>query len=222
MRWPKGGTMIRLEDLADALDTLHPMYVLCDADGVIWRVGRTLAKLIGSDRVGSGLGAVFGLVGRNEPLHLVAAGQRLQVRVAAVPGVQLTGVASDIGSWRVFDFSFGLEAMQAVRQFALTSTDFAPTDQTINMLYLSEAKSLALEEFRRLSLRLDGARHAAELQASTDALTGLQNRRGLEAFLTEAAEMGEALAILLIDLDHFKAVNDQLGHAAGDHVLAHA
>lgn len=214
--------MIRLDDLAGALDTLNPMFLLCDSDGAIMRLGRTLAQLLGPDRIGARLDAVFDLVGRSAPLHRVTAGRRLQVRVISVPGLQLTGVASDVGPWRLFDFSFGLGAVQAVRRFALTNTDFAPTDQTINMLYLAEAKSLALEEFRRLSLRLDGARHAAELQASTDALTGLQNRRGLEVFLSEAAETEAALAVLLIDLDRFKAVNDTLGHAAGDHVLARA
>jgi diguanylate cyclase (GGDEF)-like protein len=50
-----------------------------------------------------------------------------------------------------------------------------------------------------------------------DPLTGLANRRGQARFLTEA-EPGDVLIVL--DLDHFKQVNDELGHAAGDHVLA--
>jgi diguanylate cyclase (GGDEF)-like protein len=54
-------------------------------------------------------------------------------------------------------------------------------------------------------------------QAAHDALTGLRNRRGLDDLL-EAAEIGDA--IVFLDLDHFKTVNDLLGHEAGDRVIA--
>jgi diguanylate cyclase (GGDEF)-like protein len=54
-------------------------------------------------------------------------------------------------------------------------------------------------------------------EAAHDALTGLRNRRGLEELLA-AAEVGDA--VLFLDLDHFKAVNDLLGHEAGDQVIA--
>ena len=54
-----------------------------------------------------------------------------------------------------------------------------------------------------------------------DALTGLLNRAGLEAFLAHRTEEGEleALALLYVDLDRFKPVNDTYGHRAGDAVL---
>ncbi len=62
-----------------------------------------------------------------------------------------------------------------------------------------------------------------ELLARTDPLTGLLNRRSmeeaLEVALWEARGRGDALAFLFLDLDGFKAVNDELGHAAGDEVL---
>ncbi|MEV6350851.1 EAL domain-containing protein [Actinoplanes sp. NPDC051851] len=54
-----------------------------------------------------------------------------------------------------------------------------------------------------------------------DALTGLANRAGLDEALDRTAKRGEAAAILLIDLDGFKLVNDAYGHAAGDAFLAH-
>jgi len=57
----------------------------------------------------------------------------------------------------------------------------------------------------------------------TDPLTGLRNRRGLERVGSSAwqehARVGEPLALLAIDVDHFKAINDTSGHAAGDVVL---
>ena len=62
------------------------------------------------------------------------------------------------------------------------------------------------------------------LQASQDPLTGLKNRRRFEEELrTELARShryGVAGALLMLDLDHFKQVNDTLGHPAGDRVLA--
>ncbi|MHB8718470.1 MAG: EAL domain-containing protein [Candidatus Dormibacteria bacterium] len=54
-------------------------------------------------------------------------------------------------------------------------------------------------------------------QASTDALTGLRNRRHFEA--TIATMKGDGVAVLVIDVDHLKRVNDENGHEAGDRVL---
>jgi diguanylate cyclase (GGDEF)-like protein len=67
--------------------------------------------------------------------------------------------------------------------------------------------------------RLAVALAAAQRRASTDALTGLANRAGLAAELARRAGRGEASAVLLLDLDGFKPVNDRHGHEAGDAVL---
>ncbi|MBX3478666.1 MAG: PleD family two-component system response regulator [Brevundimonas sp.] len=59
--------------------------------------------------------------------------------------------------------------------------------------------------------------------AVTDALTGLHNRRymagQLQALVGRAGQGGEPVALLVLDIDHFKAVNDGFGHDAGDEVL---
>ncbi|MDQ1372804.1 MAG: two-component system, cell cycle response regulator, partial [Actinomycetota bacterium] len=65
----------------------------------------------------------------------------------------------------------------------------------------------------------------SELEAAsrTDALTGLPNRRHMQEQLTSAASAAvrhdHSIAVLMVDVDHFKSVNDRLGHAGGDHVL---
>jgi two-component system cell cycle response regulator len=65
--------------------------------------------------------------------------------------------------------------------------------------------------------------HSLEL-AVTDQLTGLHNRRymsgQLEALMRRAGQGGEPVSVLVIDIDHFKKVNDGFGHDVGDEVLA--
>jgi len=65
----------------------------------------------------------------------------------------------------------------------------------------------------------------ATRDAATDSLTGLCNRRAFDAALrtmaAEAMNAGTDLAFVLIDVDHFKRVNDNWGHAVGDDVLRH-
>jgi len=62
-----------------------------------------------------------------------------------------------------------------------------------------------------------------EVQAHTDALTGLPNRRAivetLEEELQRSEREGTRLAVGMLDIDHFKRVNDECGHASGDAVL---
>jgi diguanylate cyclase (GGDEF)-like protein len=55
--------------------------------------------------------------------------------------------------------------------------------------------------------------------AERDPLTGVSNRRAFDAELQNAASTGEPYALILIDLDDFKRVNDERGHPAGDDVL---
>ncbi|GEP67829.1 hypothetical protein CSO01_05440 [Cellulomonas soli] len=76
-------------------------------------------------------------------------------------------------------------------------------------LVIGQVLSLTVAHLRRLTRRL-------EVDARTDPLTRLANRRALSEQL-EALEPGDAVAIL--DLDHFKQINDACGHTAGDAVL---
>jgi diguanylate cyclase (GGDEF)-like protein len=64
----------------------------------------------------------------------------------------------------------------------------------------------------------------AELRAATDALTGLPNKRAvgdtLKRMLTQASRTLTPLSLVVLDLDHFKAINDRFGHPVGDQALA--
>jgi diguanylate cyclase (GGDEF)-like protein len=85
------------------------------------------------------------------------------------------------------------------------------------------ADSSALASLEKHEIRSDMARVTAELSrlADEDSLTGLFNRRAAERALGFALQGAgrEPLALLFIDLDRFKEINDRFGHATGDRVL---
>jgi diguanylate cyclase (GGDEF)-like protein len=89
--------------------------------------------------------------------------------------------------------------------------------------WLIEVRSLT-DNFNRLMGELQGSRDALVQQSTTDALTGLANRRRFdEEFPREierARRHGLPLAVIMIDLDGFKPVNDTHGHGVGDQLLA--
>ncbi|MEZ5101912.1 MAG: diguanylate cyclase [Thermoleophilia bacterium] len=78
----------------------------------------------------------------------------------------------------------------------------------------------------RAALRTKAARDMLAAEASTDALTGLLNRSQLYSRAAEAVSLARRhnrpLACIMVDLDHFKKINDTYGHAAGDAVLREA
>ena len=82
--------------------------------------------------------------------------------------------------------------------------------------------ALALVSFYFRSASTSAERRM-ESMALTDALTGLLNRRSMEQRLREAAHAfqrsGRAFSVVMADVDHFKRINDEHGHAAGDRVL---
>ena len=92
--------------------------------------------------------------------------------------------------------------------------------QLIELVGDSERRRADLEaeiaERERLELRL-------RQLATTDPLTGLSNRRHFidraEMEVTRARRYGSPLSVVMLDIDHFKRVNDRLGHAAGDEVI---
>ena len=96
----------------------------------------------------------------------------------------------------------------------LASDSFA-ADQVETAASLAAQVVVALENAR--------LHRMVERQAMVDSLTGLANRRSLEetlrSELARAVRFGDSICVVLADLDDFKHVNDQYGHAAGDEVL---
>ncbi len=216
--------MIGGQDLTGVLDGLCPMYVLLDDTGHIRSAGPTLTKLRPDQPiVGRRFLELFELARpraiTNMEGLLAAAGSKLHLSFRDAPRTGLKGVIVPLPSGAVVNLSFGISLLDAVQDYALTSADFSPTDLAIELLYLVEAKSAAMEASRKLNTRLQGAMIAAEEQAFTDTLTGLKNRRAMDHVLARLTARGGAFSLMHLDLDYFKAVNDTMGHAAGDHVL---
>lgn len=67
--------------------------------------------------------------------------------------------------------------------------------------------------------RIEEQQRAAERSARHDALTGLPNRRYVNEYLSDSRTCWDRAALIYIDLDRFKQINDTLGHAAGDRLL---
>ncbi|HLO25782.1 MAG TPA: diguanylate cyclase [Geobacteraceae bacterium] len=75
----------------------------------------------------------------------------------------------------------------------------------------------------RLAIKLDDVQHSLKKLATTDSLTELKNRRSimdrLEEEFQRARRLEEPLSLIMIDIDHFKTINDRFGHIFGDLVL---
>lgn len=221
--------MTDTDQLATLLETLCPMFLLLDDEGYIRQAGPTLRKLRPEkSMLGQSFLDIFELIRPRTvttiPALLSMDGAKLHLRFRDEPRTALKGLVAPLPNegGAVINLSFGISILDAVRDYALTSADFSGTDLAIELLYLVEAKSAAMEASRSLNLRLQGAMLAAEEQAYTDTLTGLKNRRAMDHMLGHLIATNSTFALMHLDLDFFKAVNDRLGHAAGDYVLQQA
>lgn len=90
----------------------------------------------------------------------------------------------------------------------------------VEMLAWMRVLAIRIEVIRQDAERIGAEKQALHALAHTDPLTGLLNRRGLvQAIESTLTGPDPAFTLYLIDLDRFKAVNDQLGHEAGDETL---
>jgi len=112
----------------------------------------------------------------------------------------------------------GLETM--VRAFELGALDYVAKTAAIAELQARLSVHLKL---KRVTDELRHQREQLEQLTRQDGLTGLANRRGLDELLDR--EVGRCnrysrpMSVVMVDLDHFKEINDTHGHQAGDHVL---
>jgi diguanylate cyclase (GGDEF)-like protein len=192
-------------------------------------------------RIGTlALGTMIGLLGvplafmRTGPIDLMGDMLGILTLVDLVAVASCLGIAWRRGSQEAIGFIVGWSLpmlMLGATQFIDTQMLFWGGGAQILVLFAAAWQTLwlsiaASRTHARLRIERDRARsaeaHAHEL-ARRDPLTGLRNRRGFIEAVTpmlDLARSGDApVALLLIDLDMFKAVNDAHGHDAGDRVL---
>ncbi|WP_187792041.1 GGDEF domain-containing protein [Paracoccus amoyensis] len=208
------------------------MHLLVRQDGLIVGHGQTIEKLINPS------GMVFDIFSDARPhsvgsvldVMIEAAKQsdRFFLRLLAAPQLTLRGHAVFTNTDEILiNLGFGIELIKAVSRCDLSDSDFAPPELAMELLFLHEANRAVLGQLSDFSRQLEEARMIAEIQAHTDALTGLGNRRGLDLVLSAAMlakhpqdGVGDHnFALMHLDLDGFKQVNDVFGHDTGDRVL---
>jgi diguanylate cyclase (GGDEF)-like protein len=94
---------------------------------------------------------------------------------------------------------------------------------TVEFRREDEKRLLRFAQLASVAVANARAHEALATQARTDSLTGLANRRAFDERLADEAERANrhtrALSVMLVDVDHFKTINDRFGHATGDRVL---
>ena len=137
-------------------------------------------------------GSVSSFLERNHGINLLGSAREFVIRHRTGEMIPVEMKALDLG------------VVETVRYFGAFMTDLRPRRQ-------AEAKNAALLG-------------QLERQAMSDTLTGLPNRRAFEAeaarMVARAKRSAAAITVGVADIDHFKKVNDQHGHQAGDEVLS--
>jgi diguanylate cyclase (GGDEF)-like protein len=133
-----------------------------------------------------------------------------------------------VSRWPTIFMFFAYGALFLLRTPLVTILPWSPTNQVFGSIWLTVISSEALlftisVAFLLLAMAKERAEQQHKTAALFDPLTGVLNRRG---FLAECERLVRSRligatpsAVLLLDLDHFKSINDRYGHAAGDAVL---
>ncbi|WP_295458209.1 diguanylate cyclase [uncultured Thiodictyon sp.] len=192
------------------VDAIPDPTLVCDHEGIVRWINQDARRfpLLAEIAVDAPLRLIPGVtapdLGESDPLVLVA---HLRTQVAAddIPVLLLLHRLDPAGG----DLYAELHA-KALRGLA---------DSNFGMIL--RLQDVTTRELERRHLRRQ-VTHYGEL-AHRDSLTGIANRRlferGLRRAISDASRSGERLAVLFLDLDGFKAINDTRGHAAGDQVL---
>ena len=189
----------------------------------------------GRDRAWTLLGSGFALFAAADTAYLYRLADGITASSPALKSLWLIGIATIAlapwqrpvtvrrrlkADWRILALPLAActASIGLLLAFSLQSQPGQPVAASFAAAALVVAMvrtSVSVYELRRLA--------ETSRQASTDELTGLPNRRWFDRELRRAIDharvSGDELALLVIDLDHFKELNDTLGHHAGDEVL---
>jgi diguanylate cyclase (GGDEF)-like protein len=142
------------------------------------------------------------------------------IDAAVAAAAPLAALPSSSSGARAFPFWVRATVLSARAPSAATAAQQEHAALVTRLLWESRSAVLAAAR-AQIDVERRRAEHAGLSHAvRTDALTGLQNRRGFDDWLQDAANWPRRrTALLLVDLDDFKRVNDTFGHECGDQVL---
>ena len=210
----------------DRLSWLDAVMGASAAAGLAVALGADAPTAVGAGGVAAGLGLCRWRPGRAVLLALaglaaLAAGAWLDPVAAVALGVAAWLPEPPPGPAE----EFSPVVLSAILAFATTALALLTVGQftEVEPVAIALATGTVLAGMARAGLTVVDRLRVTRTQALTDDLTGLSNRRHLvdtlHATIESAQERGDELALLLIDLDGFKELNDTLGHHAGDEVL---
>jgi diguanylate cyclase (GGDEF)-like protein len=150
--------------------------------------------------------------------------ERLADSQAAYSGTLMLNVADGQQSEMTLDIAL----IQCSGAVLLLGTTDRRHDSGLQAEMFKQTNDLAvlMREVSRKNRELKETNEIIDRLARTDALTGLANRRtlfeGLRREIVRTQRLGGGFSVIIIDLDHFKSINDQYGHLVGDQVLISA
>lgn len=225
-----------LDELRARADTSAALGVLRQSPRTPAEAGENGRILLVEDRASAVERIVSALRGRHE-VDIEADPREVPFR-AAEGGYDMLAISLDLAGFDALRLCSQIRSLERTRPLPilliaefderariLRGLDLGVNDYIVRPIDRNELIARVRSQLRRKryadSLRSD-LRAAIEL-AAVDPLTGLNNRRYLEthlaSLLDHAAHTGRALTVMMLDIDHFKSVNDTYGHEAGDEVL---
>ncbi|GAB3268501.1 putative bifunctional diguanylate cyclase/phosphodiesterase [Kineosporia babensis] len=233
-------------DLAESVGLLYPLTTIGMLAAAVWLITSVPAPVEGRATAALTVGVLLGLTGNViygasggtlnpqhrwfETFYLLmyigwGYGALRAATTAARQDVTPTWVVSPLRLVAMYGSMLVVPGVLMVDFFLDLDLNHIPiaTASTVLSVLVPARLWLSMRQLRVSTEQRDAYRVDLAHQAAHDALTGLPNRAYLRELLTallhRAARAGDEAAVLFVDLDFFKRVNEQLGHAAGDEVL---